>query len=141
MGVFCCIYFSMKIIISESQKEMLEGKEIFNSFLVKKIPVKGYSLFSKKNISEGQKVGKLLTKEKGEIGRKLEGGLYETDLVGRYINHSYNPNTLIEVIDGEVYIFSKKEISEGEEITVDYGEVEKFLGVPPNTYLSNNFID
>lgn len=131
----------MKLIITESQKKMLEEKEVFHSFLIKKIPLKGYSLFTKKNIDEGRRIGKLLTKEAGEIGRKINEELYETDLIGRYINHSYDPNSKVEIIDGEFYLNSIKSISEGDEITVDYSEVEDLLGVNRNTYLKDNFVD
>lgn len=141
MGVFYCIYFYMKIIISESQKNFLEESEVFNSFLVKKIPVKGYSLFSKKNLEEGQRVGKVLTKKKGEIGRKLTEEFYETDMIGRYINHSFKPNTIVKIYEGEYHLFANQKINEGDEITVDYSSIEDLFGFEKNSIWNNNFVD
>jgi len=131
----------MKIVISESQKKFLEEREIFNSFLVKKIPIKGYSLFSKKNLQEGQRVGKLLTKKSGEIGRKLNEEFYETDMIGRYINHSFRPNTLAKLHEGEYYLFATQKINQGDEITVDYSTIEEMLGFEKQTFWEDNFID
>jgi len=131
----------MKIVISESQKKFLEEREIFNSFLVKKIPIKGYSLFSKKNLQEGQRVGKLLTKKAGEIGRKLNEEFYETDMIGRYINHSFRPNTLAKLHEGEYHLFATQKINQGDEITVDYSTIEEMLGFEKQTFWEDNFID
>lgn len=40
----------------------------------------------------------------------------------RYINHSCGPNAEAEIHKGRIYIFAKKNIKEGEEITYDYGK-------------------
>ena len=109
--------------------------------MVKKIPVKGYSLFSKKDIIEGKKIGKLLTKEPGDIGRKINEEYYETDMIGRYINHSSKPNTVAKKQDGEYYLFALNEIKQGDEITVNYNDVEEMLGFKKNTFVLDNFVD
>ena len=49
----------------------------------------------------------------------------------RYINHSCEGNCEAVNDDGEIWIYSIKEIEEGEELTYDYGyEMEHFLDHP-----------
>lgn len=40
----------------------------------------------------------------------------------RYINHSCRPNCEPEIYQGRVFIFSKKDIQKGEELSYDYGK-------------------
>lgn len=40
----------------------------------------------------------------------------------RYINHSCDPNTEAEIEDGKILIYATRDIAEGEEVTIDYGE-------------------
>jgi len=42
--------------------------------------------------------------------------------IARYINHSCKPNCEPEIKKGRVFIFAKKNIKAGEEITYDYGK-------------------
>ena len=42
--------------------------------------------------------------------------------VARYINHSCEPNTEAEIIDGRIVISAISNIKNGEEITIDYGD-------------------
>jgi SET domain-containing protein len=42
--------------------------------------------------------------------------------VARYINHSCEPNTEAEIEDGHINIYAVKNISNGEEVTIDYGD-------------------
>lgn len=75
--------------------------------------------------------GKVIPDEKAqEVGGKylFEIGNGKT-IVGttrkntaRYINHACKPNCEVDIIDGRVFIFSKRNIKPGEELTYDYGE-------------------
>ncbi len=38
----------------------------------------------------------------------------------RYINHSCEPNTVARIKDGRIMIYAQKNITKGEEITIDY---------------------
>lgn len=42
--------------------------------------------------------------------------------LARYINHSCKPNAEAIIIDERIWIWSRKTIRTGEEITIDYGE-------------------
>ncbi|MBU3668335.1 MAG: SET domain-containing protein [Candidatus Taylorbacteria bacterium] len=46
----------------------------------------------------------------------------QRDNIARYINHSCRPNAEPETHKGRVYIFSRRKILPGEEITYDYGK-------------------
>ena len=49
----------------------------------------------------------------------------------RYINHSCDGNCEAINVDGEIWIFAKKKIKEGQELTYDYGyDIEHFLDHP-----------
>lgn len=53
------------------------------------------------------------------------------DNPARLINHSCEGNCEAINVDGEIWIFSKKKIKEGEELTYDYGyDMEHFLDHP-----------
>ncbi|MFH1053148.1 MAG: SET domain-containing protein-lysine N-methyltransferase [Candidatus Woesearchaeota archaeon] len=49
----------------------------------------------------------------------------------RLINHSCDPNCIIDIIKGKIWIISNREIKKGEEITYDYGfDLEDFKDHP-----------
>lgn len=50
--------------------------------------------------------------------------------IARYINHSCRPNCEIEVVGNKVFVFSKKVINPGDELTYDYGKeyFNEFIG-------------
>ena len=129
----------MKIIITESQ--LLNVIKESNSFEVINTLKKGQSLFSKKKFKKGEKVGTLLSTTPSKNGREIQEGLYETNVIGRYINHSSKPNTEARKDGKEVVLYSIKDINEGDEILVDYSTIEKMLGVLPGTYLEDDFKD
>ena len=129
----------MKIIITESQ--LLNVIKESNSFDVINTLKKGQSLFSKKKFKKGDKVGTLLSTTPSKNGREVQEGLYETNVIGRYINHSSKPNTEARKDGKEVVLYSIKDINEGDEILVDYSTIEKMLGVLPGTYLEDDFKD
>lgn len=42
--------------------------------------------------------------------------------IARYINHSCRPNCEIEIFRGRIYVFAKRKIKAGEELSYDYEE-------------------
>lgn len=59
----------------------------------------------------------------------LDGDIPEND--AKYINHSCEPNLEVDIINDEIWLFSLKNITKGEEVTYDYGfEMEKHADHP-----------
>lgn len=58
---------------------------------------------------------------------------HESDDLGRYANHSNNPNTRVELVDNSIKMISNKNIVEGEEIFVDYNTLTELIGYIPHT--------
>lgn len=131
----------MKIIITESQKRMLIESMDSDSFVVEKVPNKGYGIILKKDYKDGEEIGKLISKTPNKIGRKIKRTAYETDVLGRYSNHSFNPNAKFDKRDGEVYVVANKDIKNGDELTIHYGDLEKLLGVREGMFLTDDFQD
>jgi hypothetical protein len=129
----------MKIIITESQKQMLI--ESVDSFVVKEIPNKGKGVIVQTNFKKGDEIGKLISKTPNKIGRKIKRTSHETDVLGRYSNHSSNPNTKYDMRDGEVYLIASRDIDEGEELLINYKKLENLLGMRPGLFFTDDIVD
>ena len=98
----------------------------------------GLGLFALKNFKKGDLIieytGEKITEE--EANRRGGKYLFELndnwtidgkgrDNLARYINHSCKPNTYPELDDQEehIYIYAKKNIKAGEELTYNYGKM------------------
>jgi hypothetical protein len=129
----------MKIIITESQKQMLI--ESVNSFVVKEIPNKGKGVIVQTNFKKGDEIGKLISKTPNKIGRKIKRTSHETDVLGRYSNHSSNPNTKYDMRDGEVYLIASRDIDKGEELLINYKKLENLLGMRPGLFFTDDIVE
>ena len=49
--------------------------------------------------------------------------------IARYLNHSCRPNCETDIVRGKIYIYAKRNIKSGEELTYDYGKeyVDDFI--------------
>jgi SET domain-containing protein len=97
----------------------------------------GLGLFAKVDIKKGSRVIEYTGEIISEAEANRRGGKYLFELndkktidgkgrinTARYINHSCKPNCYPELNSSEsrVFIFAKKNIKAGEEITYDYGK-------------------
>ena len=95
--------------------------------------VSGLGLFTFERIKKGaciiEYTGKILTKAQEEASNSLylfdAGGGVTIDgsprtNTARYINHSCRPNCEIEIYKHRVFVFAKRNIKAGEELTYDY---------------------
>lgn len=95
----------------------------------------GLGLFTLKDIKAGKRVieytGPVVTAE--EVARRRGRYFFEIDEnyaidgsarsnTARYINHSCAPNAEAFVTGKRIWIWSKRDIGAGEEVTLDYGE-------------------
>lgn len=102
----------------------------------------GLGLFTLQPIPAGRRiiefVGKIITGEEAEV----KGGKYLFEInekwyidgnartnLGRYLNHSCRPNAVAYISRKRVWIWSKRAIRAGEEITFNYGKtfVKEYL--------------
>lgn len=84
--------------------------------------IHGKGIIADRRIKYGERIGKWIASEPDTNYRYLDrrfGEWYETYPLGRFCNHSSDPNTGYEFIEGDVYLISLG-IEEGEEIVVDY---------------------
>jgi SET domain-containing protein len=105
-------------------------------YLVVRRASTGLGLFTLRDIPPGKRiveyVGPIVTAE--EVARR--GGRYFFEIdehysvdgsarenKARYINHSCRPNAEAFVTGKRIWIWSKKDIKAGDEVTLDYGEV------------------
>jgi SET domain-containing protein len=95
----------------------------------------GKGLFTKEDIPSGvciiEYTGRVLSKKDAEnsdgkylfdvsAGKTIDGNIPSNR--ARYINHSCRPNCEAIGPDGKVFIFSRKRIKAGTELTYDYGK-------------------
>jgi uncharacterized protein len=106
-----------------------------NGNLIVKHTNTGLGLFTLEAIPAKQEIieftGPIITtKERNKRGGKY---LFEIDKnhaidgkslknLARYINHSCRPNSIAYIEDNQVWIWSRKRIKAGEEITINYGK-------------------
>jgi hypothetical protein len=74
--------------------------------------IDGSGMFASNDFSDGERIG------------KASVGLNRTDL-GRYTNHSINPNLTPEVFDGDCVFYANRKIEKGVELTVNYRETTR----------------
>lgn len=98
-------------------------------------PGRGMGLFARTPIAEGDFIleytGRHIpSKEADELDTKY---LFEIDSewtidgsprsnTARYINHACSPNCEADIRDGKILIFAVRDIADGAELTIDYGD-------------------
>lgn len=106
-----------------------------DSHLTVKRTVTGLGLYTLKDIPAGRRIieylGPIVTAEEVarrrgkyffEVSEKLAIDGSPRSNTARYINHSCRPNAEAFVTGRRVWVWSKKSIKAGEQITLDYGE-------------------
>ena len=78
-------------------------------------PIQGLGLFSKETINKGVMIGKIHVPDPNQEGEYIRTPL------GGFGNHSEEPNcSKVLMEDGSWWIFSNRDIVEGEELTWSY---------------------
>ena len=104
-------------------------------FAVKRTSI-GLGLFTLEPIPAGKRIieykGRIITREEAEqLGGKYLFEINENYYIdgrdrsnlGRYLNHSCRPNANVYVSGKRIWVWSKRAIRAGEEITFNYGKV------------------
>lgn len=97
-----------------------------------------FGVFANKIIEANELIGEIISDNKIDISRELAPGYWET-IIGRYINHNCNSNTVIERKVNSFYIISNKRIEIGDEIYVNYKEIEMLLNQPNGRFFDETF--
>jgi uncharacterized protein len=95
----------------------------------------GLGLFAGEIINKGTKIIEYIGEKITADEANKRGGKYLFEInsrwtidgtsrknTARYINHACDPNCEARIISGKIFIFAKKNIAPGEELTYDYGE-------------------
>lgn len=98
----------------------------------------GFGVFTNEIIEPNVLIGEIISDKRIDISRELALGYWET-IIGRYINHNCNSNTIIKKEINSFYIISKEKIEIGDEIYVDYREIEALLNQPKGKFYNENF--
>jgi len=93
---------------------------------------RGVGLISNKFIPKSTFIGNYFVKKEliGPTDRFIYNDWYETNPLGRYLNHNKNNNCDFILLDNTVRIISNKDINKNEEITVNYLSAVKCIEIP-----------
>jgi hypothetical protein len=97
---------------------------------------KGFGVFINTNIVKDTKIGEYITKCENKNGRKLPNGYWEEEL-GRFCNHSSEPNCEIRLKNDIFYLYSICDIEQGDELVTNYSVIEKLLNVDEGRFMDN----
>lgn len=94
--------------IARSQSENLDDQILddFDGVVVKPSPIEGVGLFTTRSFTACEMI----------IPARIDGLRTKG---GRYVNHALNPNAVM-MQKGDIYLFALRDISQDEEITVNY---------------------
>lgn len=100
---------------------------------------RGIGLITTNPIQKNSLIGNYLEKNiiVSSESRIIADGWIETNPFGRYLNHNPNPNLYFVVKKNKVELYSKHDIKEYTELTVNYMDILKLLNISDN--LKNKF--
>tara|TARA_R100001163_G_C5059658_1_gene196361 strand:+ start:1600 stop:1956 length:357 start_codon:yes stop_codon:yes gene_type:complete len=109
------VIVSVKKLLAPEKKYYLSNSNIH-----------GTGTFSTQNIQAGEKI---------EVGIDYDDVMkifpFVTDYFGKWINHSWKPNSHLEYIDNKYYAVASVPISKDSEITMNYNDTPWYI-CPPN---------
>lgn len=127
----------VKKTVQQRKQTVSQERKKSDSLFVKKSPLHGLGCFARVRFLKGnciaryageqinrQEAMRRMKRRDGKRISELEAGWYIDGSVNgnqtQYINHSCDPNADAFVTGGSLFIFALREITPGEEITVDY---------------------
>jgi hypothetical protein len=102
---------------------------------------RGTGVFSNEYLNTEDLVGVFLEDKPNKLGRRLTGTLWESNMLGRFCNHSERPNTSLVQTEVGYNLYANRPIDIGDEVTVSYHVVEYKLGRPKGEYYRAGFTD
>jgi hypothetical protein len=107
----------------------LEGVrfEVDNSFHICKSDIDGKGAIASKNIKKGELIGTAIYDEEA-IEPKIHGIQNDTRTrLGQIMNHQDNENAIQKSENNKLNVYAKKNIKEGEEITINYKNAPDYI--------------
>ena len=106
-------------------------------YRIRKTKNMGYGVFTNKSFESESIIGKVCVK--GAIpyitvGRLIYDGWCETHPLGRYINHSSEPNCNVIHNDNIINLVSNTAIKQDDELTMNYFDIAKIVNLPKETW-------
>ena len=108
-------------------------------YTILKTKKKGNAVFANKTIKQSTYIGEYYRNTPTDLFRKNIVGWYDREL-GRYCNHVHTPNTYLVEVENGYDLYSSEIIKEGDEIGVNYIEMEDLANVKRGTFYRNYFI-
>lgn len=107
-------------------------------FCLYKFKSRGVGVVSTIDIPKDTFVGIYLSKEEivSSESRFIWDGWIETNPLGRYINHNVNFNLFFVKNNNCIELYSKEVIKKNTELTVDYTQIVKMIGMPESLILT-----
>lgn len=108
-------------------------------YIILKTRNKGNAVFANKTIKQSTYIGEYYRNTPTDLFIKNIFGWYDREL-GRYCNHIHTPNTYLVEVGNGYDLYSSEVIEEGEEIGVNYAEMEYLANVKRGTFYRSHFI-
>lgn len=102
---------------------------------------RGTGVFSNTNFDTEDLIGVYIQNKLNKVGSQLTDTLWESELLGRFCNHSERPNATLVQTETGYDLYANRPIDIGDEITVSYDVVEHKLGRPRGSYYRIGFTD
>jgi len=104
---------------------------------------RGIGIISSKVIPFNTLIGNYFTKSEPITieSRFIYNGWVETNPLGRYLNHNRNPNCNLILNKDSIEIYTNKEISVFEELTINYMNVVDLIELPESLIDRYSIID
>ena len=100
-------------------------------YIIKKSKINGVGIFANKNIKKNELIDLAFTFYINDNNLKDA----DLTLFGSKINHcSINDNSYLKNINNKYYIYAKRNISKGEEITSNYNNTPEIIEKPDKSY-------
>ncbi|MGD2072024.1 MAG: SET domain-containing protein [Candidatus Thorarchaeota archaeon] len=109
-----------KIQVLESKK--ITSLILYEVYSIEKSKIHGKGVFATKDFQPGEFIN-IAAICKGDTSSNLA---FLITKFGRYINHSYKPNSELKFYEDIYRMYATKHIKKGEEMTVDYTKTKEF---------------
>lgn len=108
-----------------------------------KFQTRGIGVITTDFIKQNSEVGIYFEKPSTstKIVRHIYDGWFETSLLGRYVNHSNNPNCIPLFKESKIVLITTQDILPSHEITINYFDIVTLLNLPDSEITKHGIKD